>query len=88
MYQHIIRIAKERDRVSESVVESVHSPSLVLKMSIQFQYHSNWITSLMNETDPRNGTSIANSTVTNDNNHLAVELANLKSKLRKFRQEL
>ncbi|KAJ6636380.1 Protein Daple [Pseudolycoriella hygida] len=65
MYQHIIRIAKERDR-----------------------YHSNWITSLMNETDSRNCGNVSNSTPANDNNHLAVELANLKSKLRKFRQEL
>lgn len=42
----------------------------------------------MNETDSRNGTTIATTTPTNENNHFAVELANLKSKLRKFRQEL
>ncbi|KAG4067431.1 hypothetical protein HA402_009668 [Bradysia odoriphaga] len=62
MYQHILRIAKERDR-----------------------YHSYWITSLMNETESRSGTATSNSTPTNENNHFAVELANLKSKLRKFR---
>lgn len=39
----------------------------------------------MNETDSG---KVANPTPTNENNHFAVELANLKSKLRKFRQEL
>lgn len=57
-------------------------------MLIFIQYHSNWITSLMNETDSKNGSSNPTSTPTNENNHFAVELANLKSKLRKFRQEL
>lgn len=42
----------------------------------------------MNETEAKAGSTTVNSTATNENNHFAVELANLKSKLRKFRQEL
>lgn len=70
MYNHIIRLAKERD-----------------------MYHSNWISSLANDLvngsisklTPSHSTSSASSS---DSNHLAVELADLKSKLRKLRQEL
>lgn len=73
LHSHIIRIARERDK-----------------------YHSSWISSLAanNESsDPKspNNTLTAVNTSTaavSDQNHLAVELADLKSKLRKFRQEL
>lgn len=73
LHSHIIRIARERDK-----------------------YHSSWISSLAanNETtdvkSPNSPLIAANTSSTNasDQNHLAVELADLKSKLRKFRQEL
>lgn len=76
MYNHMIRLAKERD-----------------------QYHSSWISSLANEASDSGGRNSdlgskitpSNSTSSNsssDNNHLAVELADMKSKLRKLRQEL
>lgn len=72
MYSHIIRIAKERDR-----------------------YHSNWISSLSTEHEATKSTMASSSSASNsstpsamDNNHMAVELADLKSKLRKIRQEL
>lgn len=78
MYQHIIRLARERDK-----------------------YQSNWIQSLANEsTEPQkmsntssgstsfSATAAANNASSDSSNHMAVELADLKSKLRKFRQEL
>ncbi|XP_055641451.1 protein Daple isoform X2 [Toxorhynchites rutilus septentrionalis] len=78
--KHILRLAKERD-----------------------QYHSKWMSSVMSDVDTMNssssksslhnssssGTSSANTPLTSsENNHLAVELADYKSKLRKLRQEL
>ncbi|XP_059621753.1 girdin [Phlebotomus argentipes] len=75
MYSHLLRVTKERD-----------------------QYHSNWITSFIIETEvghnngPQriNSMSPPSSATTNgpDSNHMVVELADLKSKLRKLRQEL
>lgn len=76
MYNHMIRLAKERD-----------------------QYHSSWISSLANDVSDSGGRgtdvgiskitpSNSSSSTSSDNNHLAVELADFKSKLRKLRQEL
>ncbi|XP_053690749.1 girdin [Sabethes cyaneus] len=80
MCKHIVRLAKERD-----------------------QYHSKWMSSVVSDTDTINSsssktslhnsssavTSSANTPSTcSENNHLAVELADYKSKLRKLRQEL
>lgn len=81
MYEHIIRIARERDK-----------------------FQSNWISSLaakevaetkLNAAEAAHGGSglsasagAAASATATDNNHLAVELADLKAKLRRFRQEL
>lgn len=75
MYNHLLRVTKERD-----------------------QYHSNWITSFTIETEvahnngPQriNSMSPSSAATTNgpDSNHMVVELADLKSKLRKLRQEL
>lgn len=58
------------------------------------QYHSSWITSLnANETsEPKsvNNSSTLNSSASTatDQNHFAVELADLKAKIRKYRQDL
>lgn len=57
------------------------------------KYHTDWITQVTpNPNDVKFSTSdtTANQTATNnsDQNHLAVELADLKSKLRKLRQDL
>lgn len=78
MCQHIIRLAKERD-----------------------QYHTNWILNLnlQDEEATRGhklgggGATLSSSSLTgqqasSESNHLAVELADMKSKLRKLRQEL
>lgn len=68
MYDHLIRIARERDK-----------------------YHSNWISSLgaVEQTEGKSaGASTTSSGVSTDQNHMAVELADQKAKLRKFRQEL
>ncbi|XP_058826174.1 protein Daple-like [Topomyia yanbarensis] len=80
MCKHIIRLAKERD-----------------------QYHSKWMSTIMSDADAMNSssskTSLHNScsattssantpSTSSENNHLAVELADYKSKLRKLRQEL
>lgn len=72
LHDHIIRIARERDK-----------------------YHSNWITCLApsaetTETKSQLGNLAVNTSTStiSDQNHLVVELADLKSKLRKFRQEL
>ncbi|XP_055377094.1 girdin isoform X2 [Condylostylus longicornis] len=79
MYNHIIRLTKERDNI-----------------------HSKWICSLITEPEvnligsesvqstplsPVSGIGTT-STASTESNHMAVELADLKSKLRKLRQEL
>ncbi|XP_038118397.1 girdin isoform X2 [Culex quinquefasciatus] len=80
MCKHIVRLAKERD-----------------------QYHNKWMASMVADVDtlnsssskislhnlPSTATSSANTPSTSsENNHMAVELADYKSKLRKLRQEL
>ncbi|XP_053956841.1 girdin isoform X2 [Anastrepha ludens] len=81
MYNHILRLTKERDNI-----------------------YLRWITSMCSESDlnmsacgdgsisiPLSPLSCALTTscpTSNENNHMAVELADLKSKIRKLRQEL
>lgn len=81
MIDHIVRLARERDR-----------------------YHSNWINSLSFESETisnnqsQKGSTLSSnvtsptvstaSVSTTESQHLAVELADLKSKMRKIRQEL
>ena len=80
MLDHIVRLAKERDK-----------------------YHSNWVTSVSNgdhheSVDSHKGSALSSNvtspasassaSVSTESNHMAVELADLKSKLRKNRQEL
>lgn len=57
------------------------------------KYHTDWISQVTpNPNDPKFSTSDASNSQTaainSDQNHLAVELADLKSKLRKLRQDL
>lgn len=57
------------------------------------KYHTDWITQVTpNSSDAKFTTSEATvnqtTTTNSDQNHLAVELADLKSKLRKLRQDL
>lgn len=57
------------------------------------KYHTDWITQVApNPNDTKFSTSEATTNQTtainSDQNHLAVELADLKSKLRKLRQDL
>ncbi|XP_037906855.1 girdin isoform X1 [Hermetia illucens] len=78
MYSHIITLTRERD-----------------------SYYSKWISSLTNEPDAANSGSasspnasslsasgISLSPSSTESNHMAVELADLKSRIRKLRQEL
>lgn len=79
MYNHLIRVSKERD-----------------------YFHANLISNLITEIEsPRSNDSSTSSSISSkissasnsqslhpDSNHMAVELADLKSKLRKMRQEL
>lgn len=57
------------------------------------KYHTDWIAqATLNRNDAKFSTSGATTnqtaTINSDQNHLAVELADLKSKLRKLRQDL
>lgn len=72
LHDHIVRIARERDK-----------------------YHSNWIASIASPAETTEAKSTSNLSAANastaivsDQNHTAVELADLKSKIRKIRQEL
>lgn len=72
LHDQIVRIARERDK-----------------------YHSNWISSIASTAETTESKSQSNATATStstatvsDQNHAVVELADLRSKLRKVRQEL
>lgn len=67
-----------------------HLTDLVIRIAHERdKYHSKWITQITphpNEQKP--GTTTNHTTMNSDQNHLAVELADMKSKLRKLRQDL
>lgn len=69
LHDHIVRIARERDK-----------------------YHSKWITCVAPNADSSDAKTqsspTVNTSMNSDQNHMAVELADFKSKLRKLRQEL
>lgn len=53
------------------------------------KYHGEWITQITpNPNDQKSETTTSQTTMNSDQNHLAVELADIKSKLRKLRQDL
>lgn len=69
LHDHLVRIARERDR-----------------------YHSKWISCAAPNADPLDAKAQSsptiNTSMNSDQNHMAVELADLKSRMRKLRQEL
>lgn len=80
MIDHIVRLAKERDKYHSQWISSLNVDSETI--SSQSQKSS---TMSSNVTSP---TVSSGSVSTTESQHLAVELADLKSKMRKIRQEL
>lgn len=85
MYKHILRLTKERDSIQNKWIG-------FLTMASESEATSS-NSSQSNQSTPLSSSSvgIASSSSTpqsTESNHLAVELADLKSKLRKLRQEL
>lgn len=84
MYNHILRLTKERDNVYLKWISSVCSEREILNRSRCRDDTSNMSFSI-----PSGLTAATISgTSHTENNHMIVELADLKSKLRKLRQEL
>lgn len=79
MIDHIVRLAKERDKYHSQWISSLNVDSETI--SSQSQKSS---TMSSNVTSPTSTASVS----TTESQHLAVELADLKSKMRKIRQEL
>lgn len=82
MYQHIIRIARERDKYQTNWINSLANESSE-SSKMQMSSNATAASSSSSSSFAANTSSAADSS-----NHMAVELADLKSKLRKFRQEL
>ncbi|ETN58992.1 hook protein [Anopheles darlingi] len=85
MCKHLVRLAKERDQYHGkwmcSMISDSEQQALVNSSSSKNSLH--------NASSSSASTSSANTpSTTSENNHLAVELADYKSKLRKLRQEL
>ncbi|XP_050088449.1 girdin [Anopheles aquasalis] len=85
MCKHLVRLAKERDQYHGkwmcSMISDSEHQALVNSSSSKNSLH--------NASSSSASTSSANTpSTTSENNHLAVELADYKSKLRKLRQEL
>lgn len=80
MIDHIVRLAKERDRYQSNWISALNSDSDTI--TSQSQKGS---TMSSNVTSP---TISSASVSTTESQHLAVELADLKSKMRRVRQEL
>ncbi|KAL7033987.1 hypothetical protein ACKWTF_007807 [Chironomus riparius] len=85
MLEHIIRLAKERDKYHSNWISSISLDTETIHVHSHNARKGNSSIS-SNVTSPSTGSS--NSVSTTENNHLAVELADLKSKMRKIRQEL
>lgn len=80
MLDHIIRLARERDKYHSNWINSISVDNEQLHMHAQ--------KGNSNVTSPSTNSSSSTSVSTTESNHLAVELADLKSKMRKIRQEL
>lgn len=85
MLDHIIRLAKERDKYHSNWITSMNVESDTVHMHSHNARKGNGSIG-SNVTSPSTASSTSISTT--ENNHLAVELADLKSKMRKIRQEL
>ncbi|XP_073840271.1 protein girdin isoform X2 [Musca autumnalis] len=82
MYNHILRLTKERDNIYLKWVSSVCAE----RDASVTDSDENTLNLTMSPSSGKTSTPISASNT--DNNHMAVELADLKSKLRKLRQEL
>jgi chromosome segregation ATPase len=80
MIGHIVRLARERDKYHSSWISALNSESETITSQSQKSSTMN-----SNVTSPTVSTA---SVSTTESQHLAVELADLKSKMRKIRQEL
>ncbi|XP_005181786.1 girdin [Musca domestica] len=83
MYNHILRLTKERDNMYLKWVSSVCAERDVNASDCD----DNALNLTMSPSNSKTSTPISSASNT-DNNHMAVELADLKSKMRKLRQEL
>lgn len=83
MYNHILRLTKERDNMYLKWISSVCAERDLNTTGCE----ENSSNLSLSPSSGMNSTPISASSAT-DNNHMAVELADLKSKLRKLRQEL
>ncbi|XP_036335595.1 protein Daple isoform X3 [Rhagoletis pomonella] len=83
MYNHILRLTKERDNMYLRWIASMCTES-DLNMSACGE------STMSNPLSPLSGalTTSCPSSANSENNHMAVELADLKSRIRKLRQEL
>lgn len=84
MISHIIRLARERDMYHTNWIDGLNSETE--SMTVSRNQKSNSMSS--NITSTTVSSSSGNSVSTTESNHMAVELADLKSKMRKIRQEL
>lgn len=84
MYNHIVRLTKERDNMYLKWISSVCNERDILNTTGCGENSSNLS---LSTSSGLTSTPISSSSNT-ENNHMAVELADLKSKLRKLRQEL
>lgn len=82
MLDHIIRLAKERDKYHSNWINAISIDNDGIHVHGTAQKGNSTMNS--NVTSP----STASSVSTTESNHLAVELADIKSKMRKIRQEL
>lgn len=83
MYEHIIRIARERDKF-----QSNWFASLLAKEVAETKLNAAEVAHGQSLSGVSASAGAAASATATDNNHLAVELADLKAKMRRFRQEL
>lgn len=97
MYEHIIRIARERDKFQSNWIASLaHDASAAGAVGLSdggkplhhMHHHHLHHQSAAAATATAVAALGGGTATTTDSNHMAVELADLKSKLRRFRQEL
>lgn len=84
MIDHIVRLARERDKFHSNWINSLNTES---NETLPVSQNSKVNLNNSNVTSPSISSS-ASSVSTSESNHMAVELADYKSKMRKLRQEL
>lgn len=83
MIEHIVRLAKERDKYHSHWIQSLNSDETIATANQKSNSGSSTVIS-----PSVSASSTASAVSSSESNHLAVELADLKSKMRKIRQEL